>query len=294
MVGGNDFNEAALQHRHQRPPPAGVGLQAVHLGDRSRARASRPAPATPRTRRSSRFPTRRTSTSTSTTTTTSTTAAPASRRRPSTRTTPCTRSSPSATPCDARRAVAGVPPSGAGPSGSPTPRTRWASTRSSRRIPSMVLGAIDPGVSPLEMAHAFETISHRRRACGRQPGFEPRPQRQARAARPRRDRQGQLARMATRSPRTRPGRSASSPRASPRPMKNILRENVLAGTGVLAQSAGSKPGARRGRPRTTATPGSAAAPITSPPVSGWATQTAPSRCPPTTTAARSTAAPTLR
>ena len=28
--------------------------------------------------------------------------------------------------------------------------------------PSMVLGAIDPGVTPLEMAHAYETIATRR------------------------------------------------------------------------------------------------------------------------------------
>ena len=59
-------------------------------------------------------------------------------------------------------------------------------------------------------------------------------------------------------------------------MKNILRENVLAGTGVRPSPPATMPGARPERPRTTATPGSAAAPTTSPPASGWATPTAPS------------------
>ncbi|HEY6671340.1 MAG TPA: transglycosylase domain-containing protein [Solirubrobacterales bacterium] len=104
--------------------------------------------------------------------------------------------------------------------------------------PSMVLGAIDPGVSPLEMAHAFETISTGGERVGGNLDSSPGPN----------DKPEQLSPVAidkVSSPdgdtiaedKTRKIRVLSSGVAST--MKNILRENVLAGTGVLAQSAGS-------------------------------------------------------
>jgi penicillin-binding protein 1A len=104
--------------------------------------------------------------------------------------------------------------------------------------PSMVLGAIDPGVSPLEMAHAFETISTGGERVGGNLDSSPGPN----------DKPEQLSPVAidkVSSPdgdtiaedKARKIRVLSSGVAST--MKNILRENVLAGTGVLAQSAGS-------------------------------------------------------
>jgi penicillin-binding protein 1A len=104
--------------------------------------------------------------------------------------------------------------------------------------PSMVLGAIDPGVSPLEMAHAFETISTGGERVGGNLDSSPGPN----------DQPDQLSPVAidkVSSPdgdtiaedKPRKIRVLSSGVAST--MKNILRENVLAGTGVLAQSAGS-------------------------------------------------------
>jgi penicillin-binding protein 1A len=102
----------------------------------------------------------------------------------------------------------------------------------------MVLGAIDPGVSPIEMAHAFETISTGGERVGGNLDSSPGPN----------DKPEQLGPVAidkVSSPdgdtiaedKTRKIRVLSSGVAST--MKNILRENVLAGTGVLAQSAGS-------------------------------------------------------
>ena len=38
MVGGTDFERAAVQPGHQRPSPAGLGLQAVHPGPRAAGR----------------------------------------------------------------------------------------------------------------------------------------------------------------------------------------------------------------------------------------------------------------
>jgi penicillin-binding protein 1A len=104
--------------------------------------------------------------------------------------------------------------------------------------PSMVLGAIDPGVSPLEMAHAYQTIAADGERVGGNLDSTPGPN----------DTPYQLAPVAI-DKVTDPGgdtlaedkprkiRVLSSGVAST--MRNILRENVLAGTGVLAQSAGN-------------------------------------------------------
>ena len=132
----------------------------------------------------------------------------------------------------------------------------------------MVLGAIDPGVSPLEMGLRLPDDRHRRRARRRQPGA-PGPN----------DSPRRLPRPSTRSATdqgrrhdstTRPG---DRPQESSRRAKNIL-ETSSRGTGVPPSRRQGR-GARPGRPRTTATPGSAAAPTTSPPASGSATPTAP-------------------
>ena len=70
MVGGTNYDEQALQPGHQRPPPARLGLQAVHpgggasegrrsrLGVQRRRRRSTPCPAPPARRSSSRATTR--------------------------------------------------------------------------------------------------------------------------------------------------------------------------------------------------------------------------------------------
>jgi penicillin-binding protein 1A len=103
--------------------------------------------------------------------------------------------------------------------------------------PSMVLGAIDPGVSPLEMAHAYQTIAAGGERVGGNLDASPGPN----------DTPYQLAPTAIdkvsdphggtiAEDKPRRIRVLSSGVAST--MRNILRENVLAGTGVLAQSAG--------------------------------------------------------
>ncbi|HSD23978.1 MAG TPA: transglycosylase domain-containing protein [Solirubrobacterales bacterium] len=103
--------------------------------------------------------------------------------------------------------------------------------------PSMVLGAIDPGVSPLEMAHAYQTIAAGGERVGGNLDASPGPN----------DTPYQLAPTAIdkvsdpggdtiAEDKPRRIRVLSSGVAST--MRNILHENVLAGTGVLAQSAG--------------------------------------------------------
>ena len=103
--------------------------------------------------------------------------------------------------------------------------------------PSMALGGIDPGVSPLEMAHAYQTISADGERVGGNLDASPGPN----------NRPDQLDPVAIEKvsdpggdtiaeDKPRKIRVLDSGVAST--MKDILRENVLAGTGVLAQSAG--------------------------------------------------------
>ena len=103
--------------------------------------------------------------------------------------------------------------------------------------PSMVLGAIDPGVSPLEMAHAYQTIAADGERVGGNLDASLGPN----------DTPYQLAPTAIdkvsdpggdtiAEDKPRKIRVLSSGVAST--MKSILHNNVLAGTGVLAQSAG--------------------------------------------------------
>jgi penicillin-binding protein 1A len=103
--------------------------------------------------------------------------------------------------------------------------------------PSMVLGAIDPGVSPLEMAHAYLTIASGGERIGGNLDASLGPN----------DTPYQLGPVAIdkvsapggdtlAEDKPRKIRVLSSGVAST--MKNILRENVLEGTGVAAQDAG--------------------------------------------------------
>jgi penicillin-binding protein 1A len=102
--------------------------------------------------------------------------------------------------------------------------------------PSMVLGAIDPGVSPLEMAHAYETIGTGGERVGGNLDTSPGPNNKPEDL-------GPVAIDKISAPggdtiaedKPRKIRVLSSGVAST--MKNILRENVLDGTGVLAQTA---------------------------------------------------------
>ncbi|HEY6637690.1 MAG TPA: transglycosylase domain-containing protein [Solirubrobacterales bacterium] len=104
--------------------------------------------------------------------------------------------------------------------------------------PSMILGAIDPGVSPLEMAHAYETISTGGERVGGNLDTSPGPNNRP-------DQLGPVAIEKVTDPdgdtiaedKPRKIRILSSGVAST--MKSILHANVLGGTGVLAQSAGN-------------------------------------------------------
>ena len=105
--------------------------------------------------------------------------------------------------------------SAAAPSGSPSTAHEMGLDTKFSTNPSMVLGAIDPGVSPLEMAHAYQTIS----AGGERVGgnLDASPVRTTGPiSSPRSPSTRSAPRAATRSPRTSRARSASSPRAPPR------------------------------------------------------------------------------
>ena len=79
--------------------------------------------------------------------------------------------------------------------------------------PSMVLGAIDPGVTPLEMAHAYETIATDGERVGGNLDTSPGPNNAPRTSAPSRSTRS-LRPTVTPSPRTSPRRSACSRRAS--------------------------------------------------------------------------------
>jgi penicillin-binding protein 1A len=104
--------------------------------------------------------------------------------------------------------------------------------------PSMVLGAIDPGVSPLEMAHAYQTIASGGERIGgnldASPGANNKPEDLTPVAIDKiTDPKGDV--MAE--DKVRKIRVLSSGVADT--MKDILQMNVQSGTGVLAQAAGS-------------------------------------------------------
>ena len=142
-----------VQPGHERPAPARVLVQAVHAGDRARGGATRPTRSTspPRRRSRSRRPSSRTArrrrsptSSGSTTTTTTTSAAP--RSRPP-RPTPTTRSTRSSAPRS-------------GSTTSSTPRTTLGIASELDDNPAMILGGLKNGVTPLEMAYAYNTLAN--------------------------------------------------------------------------------------------------------------------------------------
>jgi penicillin-binding protein 1A len=103
--------------------------------------------------------------------------------------------------------------------------------------PSMVLGAIDPGVSPLEMAHAYQTIAADGERVGGNLDASPGPNNTKYDLAPVAiDRVSDPGGDTIAEDKPRKIRILDSGVAST--MRNILRENVLAGTGVLAQAAG--------------------------------------------------------
>ncbi len=197
-------------------------------------------------------------------------------RRPRTRTTPST---PSSGPRSGRRT-------------SPRRRRRWASTPTCPRKtqysiadgpfepynPALILGGLETGVTPLEMAHAYNTLAARRAAGlghdGRQLGRTGRdhrrhrrrglrllPGRRAGARRDRRQRRQQGGREAGDRPRRRHRRPSRSSRPSSRQEPGTWRRPA------------TRPGARPAPPTTTATPGSAVRRRGSPPASGSGSRT---------------------
>ncbi len=155
MVGGQDFATQPLQPRHERPAPARFVLQALHARDRAQGgalprRGVRVRPAGDplhgeggaQGRHDQEDP--QPDLPTSTTTTTTTSAAPRSPPPPPIRTTPSTRSSA----CRSASTTS---------SGRPT---TWASTRRSTTTRRMILGGLKTGVTPLEMAYAYNTLAN--------------------------------------------------------------------------------------------------------------------------------------
>ena len=172
----------------------------------------------------------------STTTGTSTWAAPRSPPRPPTPTTPSTPSS------GCRCQV--------GPRTSPRPPTRWASRPTCRPRtpeysvsggpfepynPALILGGLETGVTPLEMAHAYLTLQHDGQLVSgtmatspERPGGDP-----ARSATSRPAAAGPGRAPTTAVPgRTRSRPSRSCPRRSPRPPERCSTRVVTSGTGT--------------------------------------------------------------
>ena len=151
MVGGPIVNGAGglqpvpVQPGHRGAAPARLGVQAVHARDGARVRQVRPGlDHRLRARRTSSSPTAAArSTSSSTTSATRTPARSRSRTRPTSRTTPCY--------------------SQVGINVGTKKIARFAS-RAGIRTPvshnyAMILGGLKVGVSPLDMAHAYETFA---------------------------------------------------------------------------------------------------------------------------------------
>ena len=144
MVGGRDYAHAPVQPRHAGPAPAGLGDQAVHPGRGARATASRRARCGRRASASSPSRARRREKFIVNNFESSYAGTQHARRRA--RRTPTTRSTP-------RSASAGRARSG----------SRGSAERMGIRTPvssnpAMTLGGLKQGVTPLDMAHAYETF----------------------------------------------------------------------------------------------------------------------------------------
>ncbi|HMA26303.1 MAG TPA: transglycosylase domain-containing protein, partial [Solirubrobacterales bacterium] len=103
--------------------------------------------------------------------------------------------------------------------------------------PSMVLGAIDPGVSPLEMAHAYETIATGGERVGGNLDSSPGPNTSPYDLNP-----VAIDKISEPNGHTiaedKPKRIRVLSQSVANEVKTILRENVLGGTGRLAQTGG--------------------------------------------------------
>ena len=167
------LQQGAVQPGDQRPPPARVVVQAVHAGDGAAAGPARPARSSPRRRSRSRSgpgststarPRRSTTSSTSATTRTTTSARPRSRRRRPTPTTPSTASS-------AHRSG----PTNVAHTANALGIQTDLSTKNEYSIdggpfepynPALILGGLETGVTPLEMAYAYSTIGRHGQRIG--------------------------------------------------------------------------------------------------------------------------------
>ncbi len=151
--------------------------------------------------------------------------------------------------------------------------------------PAMLLGGLTEGVTPLEMAYAYSTIANDGvRVSGSLAPNETGPV----AIQSVEEGNGKVVENDIREERVFPAKVGQV-------AKDMLSLVVTSGTGKAAQVGGtSSSGARPAPPRTTATPGSSAATTTSPSRSGSATPTSSSRWSTSTPAARWPAAPTRR
>ena len=127
------------------------------------------------------------------------------------------------------------------------------------------------GVTPLDMAHAYETLAHGGQRVSGTLGAEQRPARSdprgRRGSRQQRDRASTTDRP----------RSASSPKTSPQTETRCSRRDRERHRDAARRSAGSRP-ARPARPRTTATPGSSASTRSTRSPCGSAIPTSSGRC----------------
>ena len=152
---------------------------------------------------------------------------------------------------------------------------------------AMTLGGLKQGVTPLDMAHAYQTFAARgnRSSAGRSARGERGPVGIRRV-----ERNDELARVVT--ARTRDAQQRVLPRNAP--TRDEMMPTSSSAAPHAAPNGAASARARPARPRTTATPGSSASATASPSPSGSATPTGSSRCRPTSRAGRSRAAPSRR
>ena len=279
MVGGPSYQDAPVQPRDQRPPPARLVVQAVHADHRARAGALARTRCSPRRRsrsRSGRRSTRRTARATkvvhelfkvnnyddsylgSASIATATTYSDNS---------VYSQLGTQVGPAERRRDRA----------------TRWgsrptSSTKTEYSIadgpfepynPALILGGLEVGVTPLEMAHAYNTLAAGgNRLSGTMAAERRRPGRDHRRLR----RRGRL-RGRRVLPAGRPGarrdrrqrRQQDDRQAGDRPRRRLDGQVDPLDRGLQRHrparpEPATRPGARPGPPTTTATPGSAARP----------------------------------
>ena len=167
--------------------------------------------------------------------------------------------------------------------------------------PALILGGLETGVTPLEMAHAYNTLAaDGQPALGHDGGRAP-AARSGSSRSPTATIRGDATRRrpGPRPDRRRAATTSSSTKPGDRPDRRPDRQGRALDRGHLghrcsAPRTATRPGARPGPPTTTATPGSAARRRRSPPASGSATATPSPRWRPSSPARRSTAGPSRR